>query len=317
MVALNKNIFLGGIIVLLVVVLVFVRCQREGMESVYTKKAAIDYPSNKSTASSSTTIAKCKKECDELPTCTGYIFKNPSSCTLKSGELIQPKENEWTDAYIKTPQGAPATQTSVSSAAAVPAKSTSPIAAAAAAAAIALPAAAAATSTSPAAPLYDDFYIGPIKFPSTAEACQIECDKSSTCSGTVVWSKGTYSSWCFLKSTTEVPNGNGHLFVSRSKDPKAGQTSTKDEYYMDKEIPNIKSIEACQKECDSAKNCSGIIYNKTGTSTHCGLKYKTDPGGESSIRVNETMGKSTAAAKPPPAKTPGPPPIVQYSATQS
>jgi len=317
MFALNRTIFLLGVIFVLLVVLVYIRYQREGMESVYTKKAAIDYPSNKSTASSATTIAKCKTECDALLTCTGYIFKNPSSCTLKSGELIQPKENEWTDAYIKTPQGAPSTETSVSSAAAVPAAAATAAVANAATNAV-LPAAVAA-STNPAALPYDTFYVGPIKFPSTAEACQLECDKTSTCAGTVVMNKGANTGWCYLKSATEVPEGNGPVYVGRSKNPykTPPPKATSDEFYISRTIENVKSIETCQAECDKNKDCTGIFYSMVNTNGYCTLKYKTDPGGEHSIRVSETMGKSTAAAKPPAVKAPGPPPIVQYSATQS
>jgi hypothetical protein len=312
MVTFHKNIFLVGIIFMLVFVLVFVRYKQEGLESIYTKKAKTDYPSNRSTVSSATSSAKCQTECDDLPDCTGYIFSTKTpACSLKSGELKQATENEWTDAYIKTPQGAPSVRTSVSSAAA-------------AAPSVSSSRSVMAASTTPAALPYDDFYIGPVKYPSSIEACQLECDNTSTCSGTVVLNQGTNQSFCYLKSVTEVPNGQGHIYVGRTKNPYTNSVQDNpksDDYYISKYVSeegvsNVKSIEACQSKCDEDKECAGIFYQMFGATPHCSLQYTDDPKVEGSIRIYESMGKTSRTSTTPASAIPyTETPIVRYSAT--
>ena len=149
-----------------------------------------------------------------------------------------------------------------------------------------------------------------MKFQTDAQACQLECDKSTTCTGTMIFTNaGGPNVACFSKSAVEVPLGSGLVSVTRTNN-----ASATDNYYINKEVPNVQSIGDCQKACDGDKNCAGILFNLQGSKPYCNLKYTADPGGEMTSRVAETMVK----AAPTPAATPkmGPPPvipIVRYS----
>ena len=155
---------------------------------------------------------------------------------------------------------------------------------AAAASAAASSPAAGSTASSPNIPVpanayrYEEFYTSQQK---PGDACNVECDQSSTCLGVLQLIINPTTTFCLTK-TTDTSLMTKVVSASKKK------PSASEEYYLKQNSKSVNSAD-CETACDKDEKCTGFVLANTGPRGECMLKYDDKPtSGEFVLQVRDS-----------------------------